>query len=180
VKINVIGTSGSGKSTFAKALACALDTPYVEMDQLHWKPNWTESSDDEFFSTLEQALCGDSWVLDGNYTRTTYIKWRRVDRVIWLDYSFARTLYQACKRALSRAITQRELWPGTGNKENFGRLFSKDSMILWTFQHYSPNKEKFAELMRNTGYAEIEFIRLCSPQEASTFIKTVQQTSSNA
>ena len=105
MKVNVIGTSGSGKSTFSKALACALNIPYVEMDRLHWEPNWTASSDDEFFSTLEQALCGGSWVLDGNYTRTTHIKWRRVDRVIWLDYSFARTLYQACKRALSRAIT---------------------------------------------------------------------------
>ena len=71
MKVNVIGTSGSGKSTFSTALACAQNIPCVEMDRLHWKPNWTESSDDEFFSTLEQALCGDSWVLDGNYNRTT-------------------------------------------------------------------------------------------------------------
>jgi adenylate kinase family enzyme len=54
MKVNVIGTSGSGKSTFLKALACALNIPYVEMDRLHWKPNWTESSDDEFSSHLSR------------------------------------------------------------------------------------------------------------------------------
>ena len=109
MRINVIGTSGGGKSTFAKALAAALDIPCIEMDQLHWKQNWTESCNDEFFSRLEQALSGASWVLDGNYTRTTHIKWRRVERVVRLDYSFTRNLYQACKRALRLAITQREL-----------------------------------------------------------------------
>ncbi|MEL7532145.1 MAG: adenylate kinase, partial [Bacteroidota bacterium] len=30
-KINVIGTSASGKSTFAKKLAKELDLPYVEI-----------------------------------------------------------------------------------------------------------------------------------------------------
>ena len=175
----MIGTSGSCKSTFAKALAAALDIPYIEMDQLHWKPNWTESCNDEFFSRREQALSCDSWVLDGNYTRTTHIKWRRVEQVAWLDYCFTRTLYQACKRALSRAITQRALWPGAGNRESWARLFSKDSMILWSFQHYLPNKEKFVDLMRDTNYTTaMDFIRPCSPQEASTFIKTVQITSS--
>ena len=40
----------------------------------------------------------NDWVLDGNYTRTTSIKWKEVDMVIWIDYSFLRTLFQAIHR----------------------------------------------------------------------------------
>jgi gluconate kinase len=38
-KVNVVGTSGSGKSTFSQQLARVLDCEYIEMDRLHWKPN---------------------------------------------------------------------------------------------------------------------------------------------
>ena len=47
-RINVVGTSGSGKSTFARELAELLKLLYYEMDQLFWKLDWQESSDDEF------------------------------------------------------------------------------------------------------------------------------------
>ncbi len=74
-RFNVVGSSGSGKSTLARAIAQALQLPYVELDALFWKPDWQESSDDEFLPKLAQALAGDEWVLDGNYSRTTSIKW---------------------------------------------------------------------------------------------------------
>ena len=39
-RINVVGTSGSGKTTIGSALAGRLDVPYVELDALAWKPGW--------------------------------------------------------------------------------------------------------------------------------------------
>jgi gluconate kinase len=41
--------SGSGKTTFSRQLAAALDAPYIEMDALFWKPEWTESTDPELY-----------------------------------------------------------------------------------------------------------------------------------
>ena len=41
-RINVVGTSGSGKSTFSQVLANKLNYPYLEMDAMFWKPNWQE------------------------------------------------------------------------------------------------------------------------------------------
>ncbi len=40
MKLNVVGTSGSGKSTFSKALAEKLAIEHIEMDQIFWGPNW--------------------------------------------------------------------------------------------------------------------------------------------
>ena len=107
-KINIVGTSGCGKSPFGRNLADVLSVEYIEMDALFWGKDWAWLSDEEFFPKLATALEKDAWVLDGNYTRTTPIKWGNVDTVIWLDFSFCRTMFQALKRAVLRSITKKE------------------------------------------------------------------------
>ena len=175
MKINVIGTSGSGKSTFAHRLAERLDLPYIEMDSLFWLPNWKERSDEDFFARLEAELRRPGWVLDGNYTRTQFIKWRNVDMIVWLDYGFYRTLFQALRRALTRSWKKNELWPGTGNRESFRRsLFSRNSILLWTLKTYRANRKKYLALTDNTGHSPIQFVHLRSPQETKRFLDSIQ------
>lgn len=171
-RINVVGTSGSGKSTFAKDLAARLGYPYVEMDQIFWKPNWQWSEDAEFFARLKTALAQPNWVLDGNYTRTVPIKWDRVDQVIWLDLSFARTLTQAISRALRRAWTKQELWAGTGNRESFRRSFlSKHSIIWWTITTHAENRRSYERYMNDPRYSRIQFVRLRSRRETESYLR---------
>ena len=112
-------------------------------------------------------------MLDGNYTRTTHIKWPRANLVVWIDYSFPLTLYRVIKRSILRAWKKKELWSGTGNRESFTRLFSKDYMVLWTLSHYASNKRKFEELMATESYANIGFVRLRSPKEAAALIQNL-------
>lgn len=175
-KINVIGTSGSGKSTFSQQLAKKMDATYVEMDALHWKANWVESTNDELFAKLKPKLKSERWVLDGNYRKTIPIKWREVDAVIWLDYSFTLTLFRAVKRAINRACSGRELWPGTGNVETFSRLLlSKDSIVLWTIQTYLHNRRKHQAMMKDERYSNIRFMVFRSPKQAQQFIQSLEQ-----
>ena len=170
-KINVVGTSGSGKSTFSRRLAAKLSYPYLEMDAMFWKPNWEESSDEEFFAKLKGSLSQERWVLDGNYNRTVVIKWADVDYVIWIDYPFSRTVYQAVKRALFRSMTKTELWDKTGNIETFSKsFFSRDSVILWTLKTYNRNRVRYTEMFNDPKYSHIKFVRLESPKMAKKFI----------
>lgn len=171
-RINVVGASGSGKSTFARKLAEKIDAPYIQLDQVFWKSNWQEPSDSEFFPKLEAALVGDRWVLDGNYNRTQSIKWKRIDMIIWIDLPFWLTFWQALKRAFWRAITQEELWPGTGNKESFRRsLFSKKSILLWTIQTHGPVRARYEALMRDPKFRHIPWVRLRSRNEIREFLR---------
>jgi len=170
MKINVVGITASGKSTFGRKLAEAINVPFIEMDTIFWGPNWRESPDEEFFKDLEAALSPPDWVLDGNYSRTTHIKWKEIDTVIWLDYSFQKTIYQSLSRAIKRAYFKTELWPNTGNYETFGRMFSKDSIVWWCIKSYSKIRERYKEIMSNPKYAHIEFVRLRTQEEAEEYI----------
>lgn len=175
-RINVVGTTGSGKSTFSKQLAAALQIPYLQIDQVYWGPNWYEPKDEEFFPKLKAALDEDSWVLDGNYQRTQSIKWKNVQAVIWLDYSFHIVFYRAVKRAITRSLTKEELWEGTGNRESFRKsFFSTDSILLWTLRTYWKNRKRYKGDMKDRRYAHIKFIRLTSPREAAEFLSKIKK-----
>ncbi len=47
-KINVVGTSATGKSTFSRALAARLGLHYIELDNLFWLDDWQECPDEIF------------------------------------------------------------------------------------------------------------------------------------
>ncbi len=172
-KINIIGTSGSGKSTFAKKLSEQLHIPYIEIDAIFWGKNWYWPPDEAFFARLQEALDQEAWVLDGNYTRTTPIKWEAVDTVIWIDFSFARTLYQVTTRSIRNLITRKELWPGTGNRQTIQHFFSKDSIILSTIRVYRKNRTKYLKMMGSVEYEHIKFIQLRNSKECSRFLEAI-------
>ena len=174
----MIGTSGTGKTTFAQKLSERLGYPYIEMDKIFWGPNWQWPSDEFFFGNLRTALAGDRWVLDGNYTRTIPIKWERIEMVVWLDYSFPRTLFQALKRALRRSLTQEEIWEGTGNRESFRKsFFSKNSIVLWTIKTHRPVRLKYEAYLRDPKYSHIQFVRLKNHREADAFLNRINKIS---
>ena len=138
MRINVVGTAGSGKS-ISKRIAQKLDVPYVQLDEIFWKPNWKESCDEEFFSKVEEIVTSDRWILDGNYTRTIPIKWKRVQMVVYLDLPFYIVLYRIVKRSLLRGLKNEELCDG--NRETVWKhLFTRDSMILWTIRNFYKNR----------------------------------------
>jgi len=157
MKINVIGTSGSGKSTVARGISQKLNIPYIQLDALFWRADWQGTPDDLFFAKIEAALAGKTdWVIDGNYKRTQSIKWRDVDMIVWVDYSFLRTLYQAVRRAAVRAWQQDEIWAGTGNRETFRKsFFSRDSIILWTLKTYRNNRRQYETLLTDARWQHV-------------------------
>ncbi len=170
MRINVVGTSGSGKTTFARQIAEKRDIPYVEMDALFWKPNWTKSTDEEFFPRLEQALSSDDWVLDGNYQRTQPIKWRRVQTVVYLDLPFRVVLYRMIRRCLVRGLKREELW--AGNRETLWKhLFTRESMILWTVSSFPKLRRRYATAFAMPEHSHIRFVSLRSRKEVADFIE---------
>lgn len=171
-RINVIGTSGSGKTTFARTLAEQLNLTYIELDNLYWLDDWQESSDPIFFEKIQTqiGLAPNGYVIDGNYSRSQKIKWQKVDTIIWLDLPFHLNLYRSIKRALIRSFTKQPLWANSNNKESFDKMFSRDSIILWMIKTHQKNRRKYLKLMKSNEYRHTHWIRLCSNDAIQQFL----------
>lgn len=175
LRVNIVGVSGSGKSWLSKRLADQLGTPRIELDQLFWRPNWTESEIPAFRDKVEAAVQPKRWVLDGNYhSKTKDIKWRNVTMVVWVDNSFARTFSQAFVRAVKRIWHKEEIWPGTNNRETFRMTFlSKDSILLWTLFNFHGIRRRYAAIQSDQKDRNFEFVRLSGRGEVKDFLSTV-------
>lgn len=66
----ICGTSNTGKSTLSVAIGEKLGLPVVHLDQLRFLPNtdWQERPDTEFEALHDEAIAGEHWVMEGNYS----------------------------------------------------------------------------------------------------------------
>lgn len=86
-RILVIGSPGSGKSTFARALGELTGLPLLYLDRLFWNADRTTVENQVFDQRLEQAMSQNQrWIMDGNYSRTLDRRLARCYRVFFLDY----------------------------------------------------------------------------------------------
>ena len=179
-RIVVIGVTGSGKTTFARAVAAQLGYPYVEMDALHWLPNWTEKPTDAFRADIAQALSSESWVIDGNYSKVRDIVWSRADAVIWLDYPLPLILWRLTRRTVSRILSKEVLW--NDNRESLRNQFRRDSLFVWAFQSYGKQQRTYPALFQQPEpeYQHLTFIRLRTPHAAENWLKNVERKSARS
>lgn len=85
-KVIIIGSSGAGKSTFARRLRDKTGLPLYYLDMLWHRPDRTTVSREEFDARLGEILKRDRWILDGNFQRTLEVRLRACDTVFLLDY----------------------------------------------------------------------------------------------
>ena len=85
-RIMIIGCPGSGKSTFARALAKKTGLPLHYLDMMYWNPDRTTKPKEEFRAALRETVALDRWIIDGNYGSTLEIRMEACDTVIFLDY----------------------------------------------------------------------------------------------
>jgi len=170
-RISVIGTSGSGKTVLARQIAQYLAIPHVELDALHWEPNWTEVPIHIERKRIVQALSGNRWVIDGNCSRRHDIIWSRSDTVVWLDYPLSVVLGRLLWRTVRRVVTQEELW--SGNRETLRQVFSRDSILLWALQTYSERRREYPILLNLPEYAHLKVVHLRSPQATHNWLSGI-------
>ncbi|MBR0326192.1 MAG: adenylate kinase [Clostridia bacterium] len=84
-KVIIIGCPGSGKSTFARALADKMGLPLYHLDMLYWNADRTTVGREEFRARLAEVMAGDEWIIDGNYISTMQWRMECCDTVFFLD-----------------------------------------------------------------------------------------------
>ena len=86
-KVIIIGSPGSGKSTFARKFRDITGLPLHYLDMIWHRPDKTTVSKEEFDSELEKILNKDSFIIDGNYSRTLEVRFYNCDTVFFNGHS---------------------------------------------------------------------------------------------
>lgn len=171
MRIVVIGTSGSGKTTMALRIASAFELPFIELDSLHWGPNWvalSETDPDEFARRARNAMSAEAWVSDGNYAMVRDLIWPRATHLVWLDYSRAVVMYRVIRRSLARALDQKELW--AGNRESWRRMLRASHPIRFAWRTWRERRSRFEYLLSEAQYRHLVVLRLRRPREAASIL----------
>ncbi len=169
-RIHVIGTSGSGKTTLARQLAERLGCPHVELDALNWEPEWTMADNAVFRQRVRDALQGECWTVDGNYSRARDIIWERVEMIVWLEYGLPRIYWQLSKRTFRRVLSRETLW-GTNQERFLAQFFSRDSIFLWVWQTYGRRRREYPPLLKEMEEKGVTAVRLTSPRQTKKWLE---------
>lgn len=169
----VIGTSCSGKTTLAGQIAQALDIPHVELDALHWEPNWQMTPAPEFRQRVAAATAGPAWALDGNYSKCRDIVWGRASHLVWLDYSFGLVMWRAVGRTSRRVLTRQELW--NGNRETWRQAVSRHGILWWVLTTYGRRRREYPVLISRPEHAHLTVYRFRKPADASGWVHSLKK-----
>ena len=177
-RVSVVGSTGTGKTTFGRELARIMAVPFVELDAINWGPNWTMIPAERFQARSAEAIAGDAWVIDGNYGGRGIrdLVWARADTIIWLDFSLGVIFRRLWQRTMERIRSGQELWPSTGNRETFrNTFFSRESLFWWALKTHRRRRKNFARLLALPQYAGATRLRFTRPAQAEDWLAAIRR-----
>ena len=162
MKIDIIGSVASGKTTLAAELSAKYKIPYYQKDNIVWER--TENGDkkrrkevrDKMFLDI---LARDSWIVEGSPRKCLNESFEVCDYIILLDVNILVRLY----RVLCRWIRQRLGKEPYNTKPTISFLKWN---IKWVFE-FDKHKKQLLKHLKN--YENLEVFK--NSKEAMSFIE---------
>jgi adenylate kinase family enzyme len=162
-RIMIVGGSGTGKSTLARAMGAKLDLPVVHLDRHYWSPGWVKPDDAEWRRRVAELADGKAWVMDGNYSATFDLRLPRAEALVWLD--LPRRIYfpRAVWRSIAHYGRERaDIGPGCRDHIDLDFLFR------WVWSYPTRSRPRTFALVRELA-ASRRVVILRRPREVAAF-----------
>ena len=128
-RILVIGISGAGKSTFARARAARTGLPLIHLDQEFWQPGWVVTPREPWRARVALLAARETWIMDGSFDGSLDLRLPRADCVVWFDTSAPRAIGRVLRRiAASYGQVRPDLAPGCPEQWDWSFL-----SYIWNF-----------------------------------------------
>lgn len=147
MKIDIIGSVASGKTTLAKNISLMYQVPHFEKDNIVWKrtPNGDIKRISEERDTLfKQIIDGDNWIVEGSHRESLKESFECCEYIIVLNERTFIRLIRVFKRWIRQKIGKEKY----NSKPTLRFLFNN---IKWVFEFKRMKNKLFDEL---NGYGE--------------------------
>ncbi len=166
-KIAVIGSGGSGKSTFSRKLGNILNLPVYHLDTVYWNPGWIEKAKDKLESVVRELADNDQWIIDGNYRSTMDIRLNSADTIIFLNMSTLLCTYRIIKRRfIFKGKKRPDMTEGCEEKLDL-------EFVKWVLKFNKNERPKILEKLKN--YEDKKIIVLNNLREVDELLKNLKE-----
>ncbi|MFI6019531.1 adenylate kinase [Streptomyces sp. NPDC051287] len=167
-RILVVGVTGAGKSTLARALSGRLGLPYHEMDALYYVgPQWATNAD--LAEDVARLTDGRRWIIDSiGYPEVRDLLWDRADTVIWLDYPRRHIMPRVLRRSLRRTVTREAVFGG--NRETWAGWLRRDHPAWWAWSQHGPRAREIERRVGDPRFAPLRTLRFRRPQDTTAWL----------
>lgn len=152
-RIIIMGCPGSGKTYVAETLGEKLDISVIYLDKLWRGKEGSHISKEEFDARMEKALALDSWIMDGDFSRTMEARLKKCDTILYLNLPRWLCLWNLCKRA----------W--AGRKDPNGEKLTKEK-IRYVWNYRKNNRIRNDIWLAKTKHAKVVNLRTSKQVQA--------------
>lgn len=165
MRISVVGTSGSGKTTVGRCAAARLGVPFVELDAINHQAGWVQLPEEDLRARVGEVVAGGAWVVDGNYGAVRDLVRARATTIVWVDPPRAVVMAQVVWRTARRLATRRELW--NGNRERWSNLLDADHPVRWAWSTFARRRADYE------AQVDERWVRLRSRHDARRWLASL-------
>ena len=165
-RVIVIGSGGSGKSTFSRQLGEITGLPVVHLDALFWKPNWISTPKDEWAGIVRREIEKPAWIIDGNFGGTRKMRMNAADTIIMLDLPRWLSMYRILKRWFTyRHRTRPDM--AEGCNEKIDREF-----VMWIWSYRKTGRVRAFKDLETQSEKNVVILR--TRREVSEFLERMR------
>lgn len=168
MKIYIVGSVGSGKTTLARNVSKKLSVPHFETDNFVWKRHPAGDIRNEVVvrdQLLQNAIALDDWVIEGVHIGWTDAGLQEADQIIFLDIPSTKRAGRIVKRYIRQLLRI--------EKANYKPTFSLfRRMFKWNTYFEEQMKPEF--LMKFSSY-EQKVQRFQSDKEVEYWFRQISR-----